>query len=263
MKFHIAANGNVKIIEFPDEQIDKFYERIQHKYHDHLFIEQSETAISVLVVIDTSGDTVAAAEGLVAIMGKKWRQDGEWEQWNAKVNFWDKVKCLDGFFNEKFPYVSLIKIIPETAIPEDSYDFFERGGSNRLIEDIERIARVVQAAHETVTSLPAQPTSKSSKQAHPSSSSKTTAISPITRRNNPQRVKDENAAIKEFWTRTLVGERVTQGEIAIKHQLGKQALSKKHYKDGIRSSGTPATRQRVGSSVHSFGKYNARSTNAK
>jgi len=44
-----------------------------------------------------------------------WREDQDWENWDAKDDFWKKVDDIDKFFG-RYPCVSLIKIIPEAAI---------------------------------------------------------------------------------------------------------------------------------------------------
>jgi len=244
----VVGDFNTKV-DLPNELADRFYARIRKKYVKDKSGSDSFTithdGVELLVVIrreneDIDGILALEKDGGLTFNGDvvevklPWREDPEWGDWDTKTNFWDKINEVGGFFR-KYRYATIIKIYPETVVPDncdESDDFFERGYRNSgtklpgIFNELVGIAKAILDRHPDGGT----PVTKSGAQPNAAVAATSTTASPKkSRRNNPKRVKDENAAIKEFWLRTLDGEIVTQEEIAVKHKFGKQALSKKHY----------------------------------
>ena len=151
MRFWIVKSSVHVCVDLDNEkQVDRFYKRIKKQY-DWLSILHGELEMLIVIHSDFSLETAA---NHAVIMSKEWQQDPDWGKWDNEIDFWDKIKCLDNFFEENFSYISPVKIFPETVIPDDSDDtdkFFEQidyhngVGFQGIISDVVQIATGIQA----------------------------------------------------------------------------------------------------------------------
>ena len=138
---YIVANGynHVKIV-LPEEQVDEFYDQIQHKYPDFLTIEQNGEKMLVVILSDENEKS-------------PWKEDQEFGNWDTKTDFFEKTECIDSFF-EKYPSVILIRIYPAWVVVEkfDTLgDFLKQGPRDtpikvqRVINEFGRMAARIQS----------------------------------------------------------------------------------------------------------------------
>jgi len=204
----VQSDVHAKIDLDDDKQADRYYKQIEKycdkKQYDCLSIIQNGAEVLVVICPDGSIDAINNDK---VVVNKGWRQDHDWDQWNDGIDFWDKVKRLDNFFKKTYRYVTLIKIVPESAIPEDSDDsdeFFERSACctrtdfRGRIGDLVRMAKGIQTNPSVRSTPPPNPatSANSSVAAPPSKTPKQNRKS-----RNSCSHKEHEKKIKRFYGR--------------------------------------------------------------
>ena len=158
MKHYIITKDCTAEFSLDEGQIGKFYERIKRKSRKNgdktLVFPVDGSDERVLVVLYRSGkcslesanNTLITDNGVV----EQWERDERYGCWDTIADIWDKIKCLDDYFRQNYSYITPIKIIPESVIPNeddapDAFDDFtdkkkcykklkDRGESDPLID---------------------------------------------------------------------------------------------------------------------------------
>ena len=124
MKFYIETDRTVGVTgDLTTQQADRFYEWARKKGVFSFLV--SGLGGQVLVVISVGGmPTVAEALNGRFSTEKEFEKEAEYGCWGRDdAKLWDNIKRLDGFF-EKYRYVTLVKIYPESAVLDDVPDDF-------------------------------------------------------------------------------------------------------------------------------------------